>query len=71
MKSRTSLFMLLAVVALTFLSSPVSAVVYHVDSESPDDPNDGLSWNEAKPTIQWAVNLAEPGDEVWVKMGTS
>ena len=36
MKSRTSLFMLLAVVALTFLSSPAAAVVYYVDGVSPD-----------------------------------
>ncbi len=70
MKSLSNLITLLVIAALTLLAGPASAVVYYVDSESPDDPNDGLSWNEAKPTIQWAVNLAEPSDEIWVKMGT-
>ncbi|MHC4676486.1 MAG: PASTA domain-containing protein, partial [Planctomycetota bacterium] len=70
MKGLSNLITLLVIAALTLLAGPASAVVYYVDSESPDDPNDGLSWNEAKPTIQWAVNLAEPGDEIWVKMGT-
>ena len=70
MKSRTSLFMLLAAAALTFLAGPASATVYYVDSESPDDPNDGLSWEQAKPTIREAVNIAGPGDEIWVKAGT-
>jgi hypothetical protein len=70
MKGLSNLITLLVIASLTLLAGPASAVVYFVDSESPDDPNDGLSWNEAKPTIQWAVNLAEPGDEIWVKMGT-
>jgi len=70
MKSRTSLFMLLAAAALTFLSSPAAAVVYYVDGENGGDPNDGLSWDTAKATIQAAVDTAAPDDEIWVKAGT-
>jgi hypothetical protein len=71
MRSRTSLFMLLAVVALTLLSGPVSAaVVYYVDGENGEDPNDGLSWDTAKATIQAAFDTAAPDDEIWVKAGT-
>jgi len=69
MKSRTSLFMLLAAVALTFLSSPAPAVVYYVDGQNGQDPNDGLSWDTAKATIQAAVDAASTDDEIWVKAG--
>jgi len=62
--------MLLAVVALTFLSSPAAAVVYYVNGENGEDPNDGLSWDTAKATIQAAVTDAATDDEIWVKMGT-
>lgn len=72
MKSRTSLFMLLAVAALTFVSSPAAAVVdvYYVDGENGEDPNNGLSWETAKATIQEAIDTADPCDEIWIKAGT-
>jgi hypothetical protein len=44
--------------------------VYYVDGENGADPNDGLTWDTAKATIQAAVDAALTDDEIWVKSGT-
>jgi hypothetical protein len=62
--------MLLVIAALTLLAGPASAAIYHVDGENGTDPNDGLTWDTAKATIQAAVDAAGTDDEIWVKMGT-
>ncbi len=43
--------------------------IQHV-STSGNDANDGLSWAQAKRTVQAAVNAAPSRGEVWVKAGT-
>ncbi len=46
-------------------------VTVMVDGAYGDDDNDGVSWTEAKQTIQAAVDLASPwGGAVWAKEGT-
>jgi hypothetical protein len=35
-----------------------------------NDANSGVSWAEAKKTIQAAINAANQGDEIWVAAGT-
>jgi len=52
------------------LCANLSAVTYHVDGGKADDSGDGLSWANAKKTLQAAVALAGSGDEIWVKAGT-
>ena len=46
-----------------------AAQTIYVDAARPDDSGNGLSWNEAKQTIQAAVNLAVDGDTVLVTNG--
>ena len=67
MKSRKSLLMLLAVAALTLLSSPLSADIWYVDGTT---SGDGTSWAQGFETIAEAVADANALDEVWVKAGT-
>ncbi|MFZ5516844.1 MAG: choice-of-anchor D domain-containing protein [Candidatus Zhuqueibacterota bacterium] len=43
---------------------------YYVDSTKADDSGDGLSWDNAKQTLQAALDLATSGDKIWVKAGT-
>ncbi len=61
----TSLFFLLITVAGT---TAWSAVI-HV-SPSGDVANDGSSWAAALPSVQGALDAANPGDSVWVQQGT-
>jgi len=46
--------------------------IFYVDGELGDDANDGLSWANAKQTIQAAINQADAigAGDVWVKVGT-
>ena len=43
--------------------------VIHVKTTG-DDANSGSTWEDAKLTIQAAVDAADPGDDVWVAEGT-
>ena len=50
----------------------VTAVFMHelfVDGTNGSDINSGLSWSEAKKTIQEAVNVSIDGDTIWVASG--
>jgi len=47
----------------------VAADTYYVDSNRPDDSNDGLSWETAKRTIQAAIDEAAKSDRVIVAEG--
>ena len=67
MKSKSSLFILFVMAALTLLAVPVWASVYYVDGTT---GGNGTSWPQAFETIANAVTAAEPGDEIWVKAGT-
>jgi hypothetical protein len=48
----------------------VNATIYYVDAAKTDDAGDGLSWANAKKTLQAAITIAGNGDQVWVKAGT-
>ena len=56
---------------LTVLLSAVSAfsAEYYVDASRPDDSGDGVSWTDAKMSIQAALDIAQGGDTVWVTNG--
>ncbi|MCL1921591.1 MAG: hypothetical protein FWG50_11070, partial [Kiritimatiellaeota bacterium] len=58
---------------ISTLSAPATGkrlkAVYHVDASRADDSGDALSWATAKQTIQAAITLALPGDEVIVTNG--
>jgi hypothetical protein len=54
---------------LLFLSVPIAAKTIYV-SESGSDANSGLSWQQAKRTVNGALAVAENGDEIWVAKGT-
>ena len=51
------------------LSVSASAITMRVDKEAPDGGN-GQSWAEAYNDLQWVLDRALPGDQVWVKEGT-
>ncbi len=44
--------------------------ILHVNIAQTDDSGDGLSWATAKKTLQGALDIAIPGDEIWVAAGT-
>ena len=55
---------------MIFSSFSVGAqTVYHV-STTGSDSDDGLSWVTPLRNIQTALDLANPGDEIWVAQGT-
>lgn len=55
---------------MTFSSFSTEAqTVYHV-STTGNDNDSGLSWVTPLKNIQTALDLAVPGDEIWVAMGT-
>ncbi len=45
-------------------------LIIYVDAARPDDSGDGLSWANAKKTLQAALDLAGSGDQIWMKAGT-
>lgn len=55
-------------VMLLLWNAPVFAKVIYV-SRAGNDANDGSSWAKAKRSITAALNIAEPGDELWVRYG--
>lgn len=65
MKLRT----LLALMALTILSFPAPCAVRFVDLNSPDPSAPYADWQTAARTIQEAIDVAVPGDEVVVADG--
>ncbi len=48
---------------------PSQATVYYVDDAKANDSGSGLSWANAKKTIQAAIDVASDDDQVWVKAG--
>jgi len=51
------------------LSVPALSAIIYVRSTG-DDSNDGSSWTLAKKTVQYGLNAAGSGGEVWVALGT-
>ena len=57
-------------------SSDVKSAVYtilsrvYVDKNAPGPAHDGLTWPTACQSVQQGLNLASPGNEVWVAKGT-
>lgn len=45
------------------------SATYHVSTNG-DDSKDGLTWANAKKTVQAAIDASGTGDEIWVKSGT-
>ncbi|NLF62496.1 MAG: hypothetical protein GX574_15255, partial [Lentisphaerae bacterium] len=45
-------------------------ITWHVDASRPDDDGDGRSWENAKQSIQAAIDAAEDGDTILVADGT-
>ena len=63
---------LLQIAVLSFSLFSLQAVaqtVYHVNINSGDDSNNGLSWNTAFQNLQAAIDVAENGDEIWIAAG--
>ncbi len=48
----------------------VPIVIYFVDASRLDDSGDGLSWANAKKTLQAALDIAGSSDQIWVAAGT-
>ncbi|NOU48613.1 MAG: hypothetical protein HOO86_16350, partial [Bacteroidales bacterium] len=44
--------------------------IIYVDASKTDDTGDGLSWTNAKKTLQAALDLSLSGYQIWVKEGT-
>jgi hypothetical protein len=57
------------VVLVLFSTSQALAAVWFVTPTGAGVKN-GTSWGDAFATIQAAINMAAPGDEIWVKGGT-
>ncbi len=55
---------------LTFLSSNLGATVWYVDHEATCTINCGSTWATAFDNIQDAIDAADTGEEIWVKMGS-
>jgi hypothetical protein len=53
-----------------FAGVNLNATIYYVDAAKDDDTGNGQSWDNAKKTLQAALDLAvNTGDQVWVKAG--
>lgn len=65
--SMTMKFIALGVAAT--LSASASAITMRVDKYAPDGGN-GATWGTAYNDLQWVLDFANPGDQVWVKEGT-
>jgi hypothetical protein len=52
-----------------FLTNPAFSKVIYIKTAG-DDTKSGLSWDDAKKTVQAAIDAAASGDEVWVMEGT-
>jgi predicted outer membrane repeat protein len=57
-------------ISFLFFFGKSFATVYFVDGSRPDNTGAGTSWATAKKDIQFAIDAASFGDEVWVKKGT-
>lgn len=53
------------------LAQAQSETIYYVDATRPDDSGDGLSWENAKRTLQAALALATDGAQIWVPMAST
>jgi hypothetical protein len=42
---------------------------YYVNQATGNDLNDGRTWATAFKTLQRALSVAQPGDEIWVARG--
>jgi len=61
--------LVIAVVLLMILCLPVAGRTIYVNCARPDDTGDGLSWANAKKTVQAGIDAAASGDQVWVAKG--
>jgi hypothetical protein len=70
----TSLIVALLIVPFAFqFSSRAQAqggTIYYVHQSRPDDSGTGTSWASAFRTLQAALVVATPGDQIWVANGT-
>jgi len=60
---------LLSICIFAILGFNVNAQIF-VDASKANDDGDGLSWANAKKTLQAALDLATSGYQIWVKAGT-
>ena len=64
-------FKSIIVLSLLFVSNlTFSQITLFVDATRPDNSSAGTSWNTAKKDLQAAINIANSGDQIWVKAGT-
>jgi len=56
-------------ITLLFTTKSIFPVTYYVTTDG-DDLSSGTSWDVSLNTLSRAMELAEPGDEIWVKKGT-
>ena len=59
----------IAVLCLPFGNAAFSSVIYVSPAPDGNDGNDGLSWVEAKATVNGAIAAAEQGNQIWVAAG--
>ncbi len=64
MRCALSLLLILAATPLAY-----GQTVWYVDDDS-DAEHGCTSWEDACPELQTALSLAEPGDQIWVAVGT-
>ncbi len=64
---KTLFFTSIAIISSYFAAAQTT---YYVDITRADNTGAGTSWATAKKDLQVAMNIATPGDQVWVKAGT-
>lgn len=60
----------ICLIAAALVSMPARGAVVFVDQSNVSGTEDGLTWATAFTAVQPAVDVAMPGDEVWVASGT-
>jgi len=58
-----------ALAAMLTIGSTTPAAVIYVDGASGDDANLGTTWAQAFRTVQKALSVTDPGDEIWIAEG--
>lgn len=59
----------LVFIALFFIGLSANSTIIYVNFSAPGNEN-GTSWNDACYTLYDALDVAEPGDEIWIAGGT-